>query len=94
MGYVLVHKEHRIRHVTLPRAGHSYKTVAAAKAALTRARGAGHTLESEWEIMEEQAYEAQVPWVEVTNRMTGEKVLERADTPWHCSVASESYWCN
>lgn len=93
MGYVLVHKEHRTRHLSLPRSGGVYKTEAAAKAALTKVRAKCHTLESEWEVMEEQAYHAQVPWVEVTNRMTGEKVMERADTPWHCSVASESYWC-
>lgn len=32
--------------------------------------------------------------VEVINIMTGQKVLEDINTPWHCSVASESYWCN
>lgn len=29
---------------------------------------------------------------EVKNLMTGKIVKERFDTPWHCSVASESYW--
>jgi hypothetical protein len=29
---------------------------------------------------------------EVTNLMTGKKVLESVNTP--CSVGSESYWCN
>lgn len=28
----------------------------------------------------------------VTNLMTGELVKERLDTPFHCSVASETYW--
>lgn len=45
-------------------------------------------------VMDVITYRAQVPMREVTNLMTGEKVLERADTPWHCSVASESYWSN
>jgi hypothetical protein len=43
-------------------------------------------------VMEHNAYEAQVPMREVTNLMTGEKVMERADLPWGCSVTSESYW--
>lgn len=30
----------------------------------------------------------------VRNAMTGEQVLERYDTPWSCSVASETYWCS
>lgn len=31
-------------------------------------------------------------WVERVNAMTGEKFLERYDTPWTCSPASETYW--
>ena len=88
MGFVLVHKMHRTRHLTLPRSGGVYKTEAAAKAALTKVRAKCHTLESEWEVMEEQAYHAQVPWVEVTDKLTGEKVQERADTPWYDSLST------
>jgi hypothetical protein len=29
---------------------------------------------------------------EVTNMMTGKTILERYDTPFACSVGSESYW--
>ena len=29
---------------------------------------------------------------EVTHALTGEKVLERYDVPWSCSVASEAYF--
>ena len=29
---------------------------------------------------------------EVTNMMTGKTILERYDTPFACSVASENYW--
>jgi hypothetical protein len=32
--------------------------------------------------------------VEKTNVMTGKKFLERENTPYHCSPASESYWSN
>ena len=31
---------------------------------------------------------------EVTNMMTGKTILERYDTPFACSVGSESYWSN
>ena len=32
--------------------------------------------------------------VEKTNIMTGKKFLERENTPYYCSPASESYWSN
>lgn len=94
MGYVLVNKETRVRHRNLPRHGGTYATQGAAAAALTRYASGRMALGDGWEIMEEQAYAAQVPMIEVTNLMTGKRVMERADLPWHCSVASESYWSN
>ena len=93
MGYVLVNKQTRVRHLHLPKAGGTYKTAGHAAAALRRYDGQQLDA-SEWEVMEIAAYEKQVPMREVTNLMTGKKVMERADTPWHCSVASESYWSN
>jgi len=36
----------------------------------------------------------QPTYVERTSRMTGEKILEHFNTPFSCSVASESYWQN
>lgn len=100
MGYVIVNSDTRcaVRH---PGSGRErYDTLPLAKAAMTRlvkidmeAYLAGKKYpRTNYEIMEERAYAAQVPMVEVTNLMTGQKVMERADTPWHCSVASESYW--
>ena len=35
-----------------------------------------------------------VKMVERTNIMSGEKFMERSDTPYYCSPSSESYWCN
>jgi hypothetical protein len=78
----------------------TYSTERAAKAAKTRltkidmdAYLAGKKYpRSDYEVMDEATYKAQVPMREVTNLMTGATVLERADTPWHCSVGSESYW--
>jgi len=31
-------------------------------------------------------------WVQ--NLLSGKWIQERIDTPWSCSVASESYWSN
>jgi hypothetical protein len=30
----------------------------------------------------------------VKNLLSGKWIQERIDTPWSCSVASESYWSN
>lgn len=69
----------------------SYVSERAARAAVTRIRKIQDT-QGDLVVMDIQSYEAQVPWVEVTNLMTGQPVRERADTPWSCSVASETYW--
>jgi len=41
-------------------------------------------------------YEVEVAktYVEVVSAFDGRKVMERYDTKFHCSVASESYWCS
>jgi hypothetical protein len=69
----------------------TYASERAARAAVTRISKIQDTLGS-FVVMEVDAYRAQVPMREVTNLLTGETVQERADTPWSCSVASESYW--
>lgn len=33
-----------------------------------------------------------VKMVEKVNMMTGEKYMERSDTPYYCSPSSETYW--
>jgi hypothetical protein len=37
-------------------------------------------------------FEVHETWVTRKNLMTGMLVKERYDQPYHCSVASESYW--
>lgn len=103
MGYVIVDTNTRCR-VRHPRTGKEiYASRAAAQAAATRMLNDnmlgklrdetnGRSMPTSLEVMDVQAYSAQVPMREVTNLMTGKKVMERADTPWSCSVASESYW--
>ena len=62
----------------------TYATERAARAAATRISKIQDTLGA-FVVMD-------VPMREVTNLMTGKLVSERADTPWSCSVASETYW--
>lgn len=69
----------------------TYATERAARAAATRISKIQDTLGA-FVVMDVATYQAQVPMREVTNLMTGKLVSERADTPWSCSVASETYW--
>ena len=100
MMYVVVDKATGVK-VTFPRTGKSqYATLRTARAAMTRlvkidmeAYVSGKKYpRTDYEIMDIASYTLQVPMITVTNLMTGQPVQERADTPWSCSVASESYW--
>ena len=100
MSYVVVDTNTRCA-VTHPRTNKRvYETVSAARAAMTRLVKIDMELyvsgkkypRTDYEVMDTASYTAQVPMIEVTNLMTGKRVMERADTPWTCSVASESYW--
>ncbi len=85
------HTRCKVKH---PRTGkETYETYRAARAAATRISKIKDSMGS-FLVMDVASYEAQVPMREVTNLMTGQIVQERADLPWHCSVASESYWSN
>ena len=42
------------------------------------------------QVKETEAYNAEM--VERVNFMTGQKFLERRDTPYYCSPSSETYW--
>ena len=83
------HTKCKVRH---PGTGkETYATERAARAAATRIGKVKDTLGA-FVVMDVSTYEAQVPMREVVNLMTGQPVWERADLPWSCSVASESYW--
>lgn len=77
MAYVVVDKRLRVRHPAMPQDGGTYKTEAAARAALTRAVRNSRIIPNQYEIMEERAYFATVPMREVVNLKTGKTVLER-----------------
>jgi hypothetical protein len=92
MPYVVVDKHTRCRHTVVHRQRDSYATLPAARAAVSRSISKGVLSNYSYEIMTVADYNQQVPMREVTNLMSGKQVLERADTPRSCSVASETYW--
>ena len=51
-----------------------------------------HTVKHTWRASQGFRYEIHVTMVEKTNIMGGAKFMERYDTPYYCSPASESYW--
>lgn len=70
-----------------------YATAAAAKAAVTRLKKSDPENDYDWASLEE--YNASIEKTHlVRNLMTGDLVEESINTPWNCSVASESYWCS
>ena len=82
----------------------SYKSMAAAKAALTRMSnkyfkdsGADYALDKDpqfaYGIAEVDYYHANIEkQVERVNMMTGKKYYESVNTPRYCSPSSEAYW--
>lgn len=70
-----------------------YATKGAAKAAKTRICRKQNIAEDQLAVEDNKMYRALIAGTrEVVNIMTGETVIESVNTPWHCSVASESYW--
>ena len=51
-----------------------------------------HTVKHTWRASQGYRYEIHKTMVKKTNMMGGGKFLERYDTPYYCSPASESYW--
>jgi hypothetical protein len=72
-----------------------YATEAAAKAAKTRICRKKNIEDAVLAVQGSEAYHLLIAGTrEVVNIMTGKTVRESVNTPWSCSVASESYWCN
>jgi hypothetical protein len=51
-----------------------------------------HTVKHTYRASQGFRYEIHETMVEKTNMMGGAKFMERYDTPYYCSPASESYW--
>ena len=71
----------------------SYKTMSAAKAALTRMSKDKCIDVVDYGIAEAEYYYAKIErQVEKTNMMSGKKYMESINTPGYMSPSSESYW--
>lgn len=88
MGYVVYNTESTRLMDT-----RTHATERAAKAALTRAVNAGRVAREEMSIAESNDFYDNIEkMVEKTNLLSGEKYMERINTPSYCSPSSESYW--
>jgi hypothetical protein len=69
-----------------------WKSVAAARAHLTRMGKMGYNV-TEYAVAETNSYYASIEkTVTKVNLMTGQEYQERMGTPLSCSPASETYW--
>ena len=71
-----------------------YASMAAAKGALTRYENDHPDFDrTEYDIADRKVFLDSIEmWVEKTNLMSGEKFMERVNTPYFCSPSSETYW--
>jgi len=69
-----------------------FDTKRGAKIALTRKYKAKYPEAVVMSQEELKAHKENEPMREVTNLMTGKKVLEKVSTPYYLSVSSETYW--
>lgn len=66
---------------------------AISRAALNKKYSARVGQEKRYEYASVEDFENNVVYMrEKTNLMTGEKFMERSDTPYYCSPSSETYW--
>ena len=71
----------------------SYKTMSAAKAALTRMSKDKCIDVNDYAIADGEYYLANIEkQVTKVNMMTGKKYMESINTPYYCSPSSETYW--
>lgn len=90
MSYIIYHKET----TRLLDQNKTYKTITAAKSALTRISKKNHTInKSEYEITDINNFTNNIEKsIERTNLQTKQKYMEKINTPPYMSPAYESYW--
>jgi hypothetical protein len=72
----------------------AYKTVAAAKAGMTRANRAGKMDRREWKIEDASVFSEKIEkTVTCRNLMSGKPFTQKVNTPLCCDPSSETYWC-
>lgn len=93
MSYVIYNKETTVTVRAKAYGKEYYETEAAAKAGLTRLAKAGKIVAEDHAVAEVGYFRDNIEKYEtVTNLMTGEPVRQSVNTPYYCSVASETYW--
>lgn len=91
MAYVVVNRKTRTA-ISRTNGMVAYETEAAARAGRTRLLASGR-FPDDLEVMGFEAYHRQIPQVEVTNLMSGDKVTIRADQlGGPCDPSTERYW--
>lgn len=71
----------------------TFATTRSAKGMSTRLNNGEGLSRLPWHVITLEEYKSQPTKTHlVKNLMTGKMVEEPIDTPWRCSVASESYW--
>ena len=90
MSYVAYHKETTI----LLKGKSSYKTKAAARAAITRAYSDGKIADPlKYDVAEAGEFATSIEkQVEKVNMMSGKKFWQPVNTPISCDPSSETYW--
>jgi hypothetical protein len=88
MGYVVVHRATN----RLMFNDREFPTERGAKIALTRACNRDGYYPLDYCVMDADEYYDNIPMVERVNLMSGEKYMEKANTPSYMSPSCESYW--
>jgi hypothetical protein len=83
--YLRNHPEVRTDHT-------NFRTMATAKAALTREVNSGAVKREDFAIAHQDVFCVIEKTETVKNLMSGKDVEQSVNTPYCCSVASESYW--
>lgn len=101
MAYVIVNTETQVRVIYPTTRKAQYETLRAARAAMTRlvkidmeAYVSGKKYpRTNYEIMDMEAYDAQIPMVKVKNLMTGKEIEISAEDAGTCvDPSTERYW--
>jgi hypothetical protein len=90
--YYLVRKGTPMMATNLRR--YRYARLSAARAVANKMNGFAERESSKVEAVDRLTIMKRLRMVAVRNQRSGTLVLERNDTPWSCSVASDAYWQN
>lgn len=88
MGYVVYHRDTFVKLF----GSKIFPTIRGARIALSRHCNKDGKNVDDYLVSDYATYDSSVPMVERINLMTGEKYMEKMNTPSYLSPACESYW--